>query len=100
MKQLLKFTSIKALVFLYCLVLASAAAIIYTAVRVDAITYTQNQNYHNHLHYYTANALFRQGRIGFLDIADFVESAMQQAPFIPNPTLDDLFETDKEIRNK
>ncbi len=43
---------------------------------------------------------FIDGQIGFLDIADFVESAMQQAPFIPNPTLDDLFETDKEIRNK
>lgn len=42
---------------------------------------------------------FIDGRIGFLDIADFVESAMQSAPFIAAPTLDDLFETDKIIRN-
>ena len=42
---------------------------------------------------------FIDGQIGFLDIADFVESAMQSAPFIANPTLDDLLETDKEIRN-
>ncbi len=41
---------------------------------------------------------FIDGQIGFLDIADFVESAMQQAPFIPNPTLEDLLETDKNIR--
>lgn len=41
---------------------------------------------------------FIDGKIGFLDIADHVESAMQSAPFIANPTLDDLFETDKTIR--
>lgn len=43
---------------------------------------------------------FIDGRIGFLDIADRVEAAMQSAPFIANPSLDDLFETDKTIRNK
>lgn len=43
---------------------------------------------------------FIDGRIGFLDIADHVERAMQEAPFIPNPTLDDLLITDKTIRNK
>lgn len=41
---------------------------------------------------------FIEGKIGFLDIADRVEAAMQVAPFIPDPTLDDLFETDNEIR--
>ncbi|MBO4586919.1 MAG: 1-deoxy-D-xylulose-5-phosphate reductoisomerase [Bacteroidales bacterium] len=41
---------------------------------------------------------FIDGKIGFLDIADHVESAMLSAPFIANPTLDDLFETDKTIR--
>ncbi len=41
---------------------------------------------------------FIEGKIGFLDIADRVETAMQSAPFIPDPTLDDLFETDNEIR--
>ena len=43
---------------------------------------------------------FIDGRIGFLDIADHVEAAMQKAPFIANPSLEDLFETDKTIRNQ
>ena len=43
---------------------------------------------------------FIEGRIGFLDIADHVERAMQKADFIPNPTLDDLFLTDKSIRKQ
>ena len=44
--------------------------------------------------------LFIEGKIGFLDIADFVADAMAKASFIPNPSLDDLFLTDKTIRNK
>lgn len=43
---------------------------------------------------------FIDGKIGFLDIADHVETAMQRASFIANPTLDNLFETDKETRNQ
>lgn len=41
---------------------------------------------------------FIDGEIGFLQIADYVESVMQKAPFISNPTLEDLFESDKEAR--
>ena len=41
---------------------------------------------------------FIDGQLGFLGIADFVDAAMQSAPFIPNPTLEDLLETDKNIR--
>lgn len=41
---------------------------------------------------------FIDGKIRFLDIADRVEEAMQRAPFIASPTLDDLFQTDKNIR--
>lgn len=41
---------------------------------------------------------FIDGKIRFLDIADRVEEAMRRAPFIANPTLDDLFQTDKNIR--
>lgn len=41
---------------------------------------------------------FIDGKITFLQIADFVEERMQQAPFIAKPTLDDLFRTDAEIR--
>ena len=43
---------------------------------------------------------FIDGRIGFLDIADYVEQAMQQAFFIATPTLEDLLQTDKTIRNQ
>lgn len=43
---------------------------------------------------------FIDGRISFLDIADHVEAAMQSATFIANPSLEDLFETDKIIRNQ
>ena len=60
-KQILKFTSIRTLIVLYLLVMASAATIIYTAVKVDSITYSQSINYNNHLRYHTANADFRQG---------------------------------------
>ncbi len=41
---------------------------------------------------------FIDGKLTFLQIADFVEERMQQAPFIANPTLDDLFRTDAEVR--
>jgi len=47
-----------------------------------------------------AVARFIEGRIGFLDIADFVEHTMQTATFIPDPSLDDLLLTDKTIRNQ
>ena len=43
---------------------------------------------------------FLDGRIGFLDIADHVERAMQEAHYIANPTLDDLIETDKTVRQE
>ena len=43
---------------------------------------------------------FIEGQIGFLDIADYVERAMQDAEFIANPSLDDLLLTDKTIRNR
>ena len=41
---------------------------------------------------------FIDGRLRFLEIADFIERAMQDAPFIPHPTLDELLETDRELR--
>ena len=43
---------------------------------------------------------FIEGRIGFLDIADYVERTMLDAAFIPNPTLEDLLLTDKTIRKQ
>lgn len=41
---------------------------------------------------------FIDGKINFLDIADFVERQMQTASFVARPSLEDLFETDKYIR--
>ena len=43
---------------------------------------------------------FIDGKIRFLDIADFVSKALVEAPFIGNPSLDDLFAIDSEIRNR
>lgn len=43
---------------------------------------------------------FIDGKIPFLAISDVVEEAMAKASFIANPTLDDLFQTDLETRNK
>lgn len=42
---------------------------------------------------------FLKGELSFLGIADFVERVMQQTPFIEKPSLDDLFETDRSVRN-
>ncbi len=41
---------------------------------------------------------FIDGKIGFLQIAEFVEREMQNAPYLPSPTLEDLFSTDAEVR--
>lgn len=43
---------------------------------------------------------FISGSIPFLGIADYVEHVMQTASFIAEPTLDDLFLTDKTIRKQ
>ena len=42
---------------------------------------------------------FIEGKITFLQIADFVEHQMSTAPFIAKPTLDDLFQTDATVRH-
>ena len=41
---------------------------------------------------------FIEGKITFLQIADLVEHQMSTTPFIANPTLDDLFQTDATVR--
>ncbi len=45
-----------------------------------------------------ANYLFRQGKIGFLDIADRVEKAVQSAPKCDVYTLEDVLEADRQAR--
>lgn len=46
-----------------------------------------------------ANALFRQGKISFLEIAELVEKAMQNAPKMNSYTLKDVSEADEYARN-
>lgn len=43
---------------------------------------------------------FLRGRLAFLDIPTRVEQAMAQFTFLPNPSLDELFETDHEVRTR
>ncbi|MBQ2754484.1 MAG: 1-deoxy-D-xylulose-5-phosphate reductoisomerase, partial [Clostridia bacterium] len=47
-----------------------------------------------------AVSLFLQGKIKFLQIAEIVEKAMTEHENTLNPTIDDIIETDREIRNK
>lgn len=44
------------------------------------------------------NAAFRNERISFLQIPQIIAQAMEQVDFIPQPTLDDLFQTDAITR--
>ncbi len=45
-----------------------------------------------------AVALFLSGKIGFTDIADLVEAAIDAQPDVQNYTLDDVFDTDLKAR--
>ena len=44
------------------------------------------------------NEAFRKDRCGFLDMGDIIERTMQKATFIAQPTYDDYFATDAEVR--
>ena len=57
----LKFTNIKTLIFLYCLLVLSASFIVFTAVKINSITHSQSINYNNHFRYHIAHDCFRQG---------------------------------------
>lgn len=45
-----------------------------------------------------ANLMFRQGKIGFLDIADRVEAVFEKTPHYDNYTFEDILEIDKFAR--
>ncbi len=45
-----------------------------------------------------ANLMFRQGKIGFLQIAELVEKVMNEAPKVDTYTVDDVYECDKLAR--
>lgn len=42
---------------------------------------------------------FLRNRVGFLDLTEMVERTMEKIPFIANPTLEELFESDGEARS-
>lgn len=44
------------------------------------------------------NLAFRNKQIGFMDMPQLIERAMNETTFIATPTLDDLFETDAAVR--
>ena len=60
-KNISKSTSIKVLVFLYCLLALSTGMIVVSAVKVKSIIDNLSANYNNHLRYHIANDCFRQG---------------------------------------
>jgi 1-deoxy-D-xylulose-5-phosphate reductoisomerase len=45
-------------------------------------------------------AAFLQDKVGFLQMSDLIEQAMQSLPFIASPTYEDLVQTDKETRER
>ena len=42
--------------------------------------------------------LFLKEKIGYLEISELIQNAMENVPWIENPTLDEIFETDKAAR--
>ena len=60
-KHILKFSNIKILVLLYCLLALSLGMIFYSVAEIRAITHNQSENYSNHFRYHLANDCFRQG---------------------------------------
>ena len=60
-KKDLKFTSVRILAFLYCFLALSTFVLVYSAVMINSITYSQSLNYNNHFRYHIANDCFRQG---------------------------------------
>jgi 1-deoxy-D-xylulose-5-phosphate reductoisomerase len=44
------------------------------------------------------NAAFREGRCGFLQMAEVIEKTMQKATFNPSPDYDVYIDSDREAR--
>ena len=60
-KPKFKLDGARTLIVLYALLAFFTSMIVYTAIKVDAITYKQSTNNTNYLIYHKANASFRQG---------------------------------------
>ena len=76
--QFLQSSHIKTQIVLYSILALSTAVLIYAAIRANAITYHQSENYDNHLRYHEANALFRQG-------TDFLTNAVRRYAVTAKP---------------
>ena len=89
-----KSTSAWTLLFLYCFLLLSTSLIVYTAIRFNAITYSQSLNYNNHLRYHIANSLFRQG-------TDLLTDAVRRYVVTMKPEfMEDYFREVREGRHR
>lgn len=44
------------------------------------------------------NLAFRQGRCGFLQMADVIDKTLTRVPYVNSPSLEDIFSTDAEAR--
>ena len=76
--QFLQSSHIKTQIVLYSILALSTAVLIYAAIRANAITYHQSENYDNHLRYHEANALFRQD-------TDFLTNAVRRYAVTAKP---------------
>ena len=93
-KKFSKFANIRTLVLLYFLLVSSTAALIYSAVRVNAITYNQSLNYNNHFRYHIANDCFRQG-------TDLLSEAVRRYVVTMKPEyIESYFSEALEIRHR
>ena len=92
--RIFKFTNIRILVFLYCLLTLSAAMIIYSAVMIHSITFAQSVNYNNHFRYHIANDCFRQG-------TDLLTEAVRRYVVTMKPEyIENYFSEALEIRHR
>ncbi len=93
-REIFKYQNVKILLVLYGVLALSIAVIIYTAVRVNSITHSQNVNYNHHLRYHLANASFRQG-------TDLLTEAVRRAVVTMNPQyIDDYFNEVQKGRHR
>ena len=93
-KYLSVFLKNRTLVFLNCLAALSIAALIYSAIILNSITYQQSLNYYNHFRYHLANDCFRQG-------TDLLTEAVRRYVVTMKPEyIESYFKEALEIRHR
>ena len=94
MINLFKFTNIKILVSLYCVLAVSLVMIGFTAFRIRTVTNNQSDNYSNHFYYHVANDCFRQG-------TDLLTEAVRRYVVTMKPEyIESYFEEALKIRHR